>query len=226
LIIVVGRGHSGTRAIAETLAQSRVCMGTVNESYDLIPPAPMYEAAWEYSKYVQWKGGLNWEWLDTEPTPKWNRWIDIYLKPIMSHDGARGWKIPETLLSLPWVVKRFPDAHYIHWTRDPRDVILSGHGTDDLADYGIEYERTDDVLKRRAISYRYQQDLVQNTPKPRLWMPVTLQEFVLHQDDTLGKLEKFLGMKLEKIAVKPEVIGRWQLHNDIRWEDYNEILGI
>ena len=45
LIIVIGRGHSGTRAISHTLTASGVYMGAkLNISGDLIPPHDMYDA--------------------------------------------------------------------------------------------------------------------------------------------------------------------------------------
>lgn len=103
-------------------------------------------------------------------------------------------------------------------------MILGAHVTDDLRDFGIEYEPTDDKLERRAISWRYQHDLVAATPKPRLWLPVMLRDFVLQQDATIGKLEQYLGMKLEKIPVIPEAIGRWKKRDDIDFSKYEDIL--
>ena len=50
LITIIGRGHSGTRAISNTLKDSGVYMGEpLNASYDLIPPQDMYEAARVFS---------------------------------------------------------------------------------------------------------------------------------------------------------------------------------
>ena len=69
----------------------------------------------------------------------------------------------------------------IHWVRDPRDSIFGGHRTDDLSDFGIEYERTDDVRRRRAISWKYQYELMKATPKPAHWMLVRFEDFVLQQ---------------------------------------------
>src|SRR5690606_2976082 len=62
LITVIGRGHSGTRAMSHTLSQSGVYMGnTLNVSGDLLPPEPMYEACRVMAKYVKHKGGLAWD---------------------------------------------------------------------------------------------------------------------------------------------------------------------
>ena len=46
LITIIGRGHSGTRAISHTLSASGVWMGEpLNMSGDLLPPEAMYEAS-------------------------------------------------------------------------------------------------------------------------------------------------------------------------------------
>ena len=63
MVTIIGRGHSGTRAISHTLSASGVFMGMPqNESGDLLPPEPMYEAARLFARYVDYKGGLSWDW--------------------------------------------------------------------------------------------------------------------------------------------------------------------
>ena len=94
----------------------------------------------------------------------------------------RGWKIPETTLAYPWIIRMFPDIKYIHWIRDPRDCILGGHKTDDLRDFGIDYPLTDDVRKRRAISWLYQYELMKSTPKPKNYIVVRFEDFILKQE--------------------------------------------
>ena len=62
LVTVIGRGHSGTRAISHTLYASGVYMGaSLNRSGDLIPPDDMYDACRVMAEYVEWKGGLEWD---------------------------------------------------------------------------------------------------------------------------------------------------------------------
>jgi arylsulfatase A-like enzyme len=214
-VTVIGRGHSGTRAISHTLSQSGVYMGdTLNKSGDLLPPDDLYEACRVMAKHVVHKGGLEWDFskLHTMPIdPRFTKLVDSYLSSVLTSPARRkGWKLPETTLIFPWIVRMFPDLHYIHWIRDPRDCILGKHLTDDLADFGVPYERTSDLRLRRAISWDYQMEIVRQTPKPKRWTTVRLEDFVLDQDATLRKLEPFLGMPLVKIAVKPEVVGRWK----------------
>jgi hypothetical protein len=186
----------------------------LNGSGDLLPPQDMYEACRVMAKHVRYLGNLKWDFatLHTMPIdPAFTRLIESYLQSVVSSNAEhRGWKIPETTLVLPWIVRMFPDIHYIYWIRDPRDCILGQHLTDDLADFGIDYDRTDDIRLRRAISWKYQVEIVKATPKPRRWIKARLEDFVLDQDRTLSRLSEFTGVKLAKIPVKPEVIGRWK----------------
>ncbi len=215
MITVIGRGHSGTRAMSHTLSASGVYMGAqLNGSGDLIPPQDMYEACRVMARHVTYLGNLRWDFskLHTMPIdPSFTRLIESFLASVLNSNAKRkGWKIPETALCFPWIVRLFPEIRYIFWIRDPRDSILGRHVTDDLAEFGIPYDKTDDERERRAISWKYQLELVKATPKPRHWLPVRLEDFVLRQDETLARLEKFLGFPLAKIPVKPEVIGRWK----------------
>ena len=61
-VTIIGRGHSGTRAISHTLYASGVYMGSMlNRSGDLLPPQQMYDACRVLARYVTWQGGLNWD---------------------------------------------------------------------------------------------------------------------------------------------------------------------
>lgn len=215
LITVIGRGHSGTRAMSHTLSASGVYMGAqLNVSGDLIPPEDMYEACRVFARYVEHRGGLEWDFsrvIHGPIDPEFTRLVESFLASVLGSTAPRrGWKLPETTLVLPWIVRMFPDAYYIYWTRDPRDCILGAHLTDDLADFGVPYERTDDVRERRAVSWRYQYDLMRLTPAPKNRIDVRFEDFVLDQDRTLTALSAFLGFPLAKIEVRPESVGRWR----------------
>lgn len=221
LITVIGRGHGGTRAMSHTLSQSGVYMGnTLNDSGDLLPPEKMYEACRVIAKYVKWNGGLDWDFsaLHTMPIdPAFTKLIEDYLNSVLQSRAVRkGWKIPETTLCYPWIIRMFPDAKYIHWVRDPRDSILSAHKTDDLAEFGIQYDATSELRLRRAISWKYQALIVRGTPKPKHFVSVRFEDFVLKQDETIKQLSEFLSIPLVKIPVRPESVGRWKLKEKAR----------
>ena len=227
LVTIIGRGHSGTRAIAQTLSASGVFMGTpLNESGDLLPPEAMYEACRVLARYVQWRGGMEWDWsalYRIEIPAEFTSLIHTYLRSVRESTAEyKGWKIPETTLVFPWIARMFPEIRYIFWIRNPRDCILGVHLTDNLNDFGIQHPATEDERLRRAISWKYQHDLVKATPKPEHWLEVRFEDFILRQEETLARLEDFLGIKLAKIPVQPESVGRWKLDQGINYYDFFE----
>lgn len=227
MVTIIGRGHSGTRAISHTLSASGVFMGApLNRSGDLLPPQSMYEACRVLAKHVTWNSDLKWDWsaLHAMEIPtEFTDLISTYLTSVQeSSSEHKGWKIPETTLVFPWIVRLFPDIKYIFWIRNPRDCILGQHITDDMRDFGIPYPETEDERLRRAISWKYQYDLVKAMPKPAHWIEVRFEDFVMDQDNTLAKLEDFLGIKLAKIPVQPEAVDRWKLDEGVNYYDFFE----
>lgn len=215
MITIIGRGHSGTRAISHTLSASGVFMGDkLNVSGDLLPPQDMYEACRVFAKYVEYKGGLEWDFskvLSMNPDPAFVKLIESYLTSVLnSKEENKGWKIPETTLVYPWIIKLFPEIRYIHWVRDPRDCILGGHLTDNLHDFGIDYPQTDDIRERRAYSWKYQREIVKAAPAPKYSTDVRFEDMVFKQDETLKRLSDYLGISLAKIEMRPDSVGRWK----------------
>ncbi len=227
VITVIGRGHSGTRAISHTLYASGVFMGSaLNPSGDLIPPQAMYDACRVLARFVRWNGGLNWDFsaLHTMEIPaEFTDLLATYLSSVSESDSKhKGWKIPETTLIYPWLVRLYPDIDYIFWVRNPRDCIIGSHITDDLSDFGIPYEKTDDLRLRRAISWKYQYDLVRSVPRPAKWIEVRFEDFVLNQEETLARLEAFLGFPLGRIVVRRDSIERWKTDTGVNHFNFFE----
>jgi hypothetical protein len=227
LITIIGRGHSGTRAISHTLYTSNVYMGSMlNASGDLLPPQAMYEACRVIGRYVKWEGGLNWDFsaLHTVDIPtEFTDLLHTYLHSVLNNDSKyRGWKIPETTLIYPWLVRLYPDIRYIFWIRNPRDCILGQHLTDDISKFGIEYPKTDDLRLSRAISWKYQLDIVKATPRPAHWIEVRFEDFVLKQEETLKRLEDFLGIPLARIVVRRDSIERYKTDTGVNYFDFFE----
>lgn len=220
IITVIGRGHSGTRAISHTLTESGVFMGgKLNESGDLIPARDLYDACRVMAPHVQHLGNGEWDFsaLHTMPIPQeFTRLVERYLESVLtSKEALRGWKLPETTLIYPWIVRLFPDLHYIYWVRDPRDSILNKHLTDDLSNFGIEYPPTEELLEKRAFSWRYQTAIYRATPKPKHLIEVRFEDFVLDQERTLTRLEDYLGIPLARIAVRKDSVARWKAQPEI-----------
>ncbi|MFZ4850482.1 MAG: sulfotransferase [Caldilinea sp.] len=250
LITIVGRGHGGTRAISHTLIASNVYMGEpLNRSGDLLPPQAMYEACRLLARSVLWQGDLRWDFsqLHTMPIPtEFTDLIHTYLhKVLTAPDEHKGWKIPETTLVFPWIVRMFPEIKYIHWVRNPRDNILARHLTDDLKDFGVTYPDAETLLAsrypallaaatvaedkeellwrvRRALSWHYQHAIVAATPKPAHWIVVRFEDFVRDQAATLARLEEYLGIPLGRIVVRSETVGRYDRAEGASYFDFLE----
>ncbi len=215
LVTIIGRGHSGTRAMSHTLSAAGVFMGApLNRSGDLLPPEPMYDACRVMARHVRWRGRLQWDFdkLHTMAIPReFKELIETYLHSVMNNQAEhRGWKIPETTLVYPWIRRLFPELATIFWVRNPRDCILGDHVTDDLAGFDIPYPKTDDTRKQRAISWLYQYEMVKSTPAPAKGIQIRFEDFVLRQGETVHRLEHFLGITLPRIAVKQEAVNRWR----------------
>lgn len=227
LITIIGRGHSGTRTLAHTLYASNVFMGRrINPSGDLVPPDSMYDACRVLAKYVKWQGDLRWSFGDLqemEVDPAFTAHIQTYLASVLASPAEhKGWKIPETTLVLPWIIRLFPDARYVYWIRNPRDCILQPHVTDDLSTFGVPGPQTSDVRLRRAISWKYQHDLMAMTPKPRHWLEVRFEDFVLSQEETLARLETFLGFPLARVVVRRDSVARYKTDPERNYFDFFE----
>jgi hypothetical protein len=185
----------------------------------------MYEACRVIARYVKWKNGLEWDFSamhEAEIPHEFTDLINRYLRSVLNNKSEenKGWKIPETTLAYPWIVRMFPDIKYVFWIRNPRDCILGRHITDDLTNFGVPYLSTNDERLRRAISWKYQYDLVKSTPKPKHWLEVRFEDFVLRQEETLAQLEDFLGIKLARIIVRTDSIERWKVDNGVNYFDF------
>jgi hypothetical protein len=202
-------------------------MGSLlNASGDLLPPEPMYDACRVLARYVGWNGGMEWDFsaLHTMDIPtEFTDLLTKYLDSVLQNDSQhKGWKIPETTLIYPWLVRLYPNIHYIFWVRNPRDCILGSHITDDLSRFGIPYPKTDDLRLRRAISWKYQYDIMRSVPRPAKWIEVRFEDFVLRQEETLARMEAFLGIPLGRIIMRSESLDRWKTDTGVNYFPFFE----
>ena len=186
---------------------------TLNVAGDLVPPDSMYRACACFGEKIRYKGNFEWDFssvLTEDPTPDFKKHLTQYLQTVLRHKiEKRGWKIPETSLIYPWVVRMFPEAKFIYWVRDPRDCILAGHGTDILSNYRVPFEPMKGLITR-AASWKYQYDLFKAVPEPENLIKVRFEDFVQKQEETLGKLEEFLGFPLARIVVRSGKVEKWK----------------
>lgn len=222
-VIIVGRGHGGTRAAANLLIDSGVFLGKkLGVTKDLFPATWLLEANEIASERVKSEGELSdWKWnfsglVDTEPTNEFQNYVRIYAHQVLSHDPPSGWKFPLSTYCYPWLVKMFPEAYFIQWIRDPRDMILRQNFPDhDLLRFGIPSEQIKDKFRSRLRSWTYLSAIVEATPEPKRFITVKLEDFVLDHQTQVDRLSNFLSIPLKPIYVKKEVVGRYKSYNDL-----------
>ena len=129
-VVVMGRGHSGTRVLAWALEALGVSMGTLETK----PTGDVQDRRFTRAIKRLAERGLARPAL-AEPPPaelrRFRRAAASYLRWLGRRRDPWGWKFPETYLIGPVVDAVFPRARYIHMVRDGRDLAFREHLTDD-----------------------------------------------------------------------------------------------
>jgi hypothetical protein len=136
-VVIMGRGHSGTRVLAWALEELGVRLGTLAEKdtgdaqdrrftrrikrlarralrRDPLAPPTRFEI-WRFARRAE----------------QFRAWIAAHPPANAEPERAWGWKFPETYLIGPLVDAVFPQALYVHMVRDGRDLAFKEHLTDD-----------------------------------------------------------------------------------------------
>lgn len=217
---VISRGHSGTRILSHILTASGFYMGSkLNRSGDLTPKGELrkiYKACRLVGKYVKYLGDFKWDFstvIEMEPPDEFISLVESYLDCVLNSDEEnKGWKLPETILAYPWVVKMFPDIKYIYLIRDPVDCISGAHPTDSLSYFNVPMT-TDNMelglkMTHRIFSWKYQFEIFKATPKPDNLIEMRFEDLVTNQKVELKRLEKFLGVPMMEINMNQKTVSR------------------
>jgi len=203
VVCVFGRGHSGTRIPTQLLQDNGVFMGTpLNKSMDLIGTNNVYYSVCRMAGYRarHITGGLwNLKTLISGTIPNIDKQLSKYLSSIINREGKRGWKLPETGLIYPWLARMFPEMSFVYWVRDPRDVIQGPHITDILGAFDVPCPLTDDVYMNRALSWKFQFDIMFQTPAPKNFLMIRYEDFLEHPEREVKRLGDFVGIEIKNI---------------------------
>jgi len=123
-IVLMGRGHSGTRLLSTICDLLGVSLFANNKSGSGDTSDTKFTKAIISSACDVMGSGNKLEGIDVFKKAVW--------KYFLLHDGAEkwGWKFPETFLIPEIVHATFPNAKYIHILRDGRDLAFKSHLTD------------------------------------------------------------------------------------------------
>jgi hypothetical protein len=197
-----------------------------NGAGDLVPAELLYDAALIFGKQIDYKGGLDWDFSrvkSSRPSEDFEAYVYAYIDSVLrNRQFLKGWKLPENSLILPWLIKMFPRAYYIYWIRDPRDVILDLHITDNIRKWNVPAPMPQSLYNMRAISWYYQYELAHSIIKPKRWLEVRFEDFVLHQEREVERIGDFLHMKMVQIPVQKDKVGAWRRAEDVML--HNEFL--
>jgi hypothetical protein len=117
-VILLGRGGSGTRILSQLALANGVFIGNeLNESQDSVE---WVDAIYDLAVECIGSGVVAGSARDAH----WRRRLreqacEILEKAGRSPAGLWGWKLPETMLALPQIMRAFPRARIIHLVRHP-----------------------------------------------------------------------------------------------------------
>ncbi|MFW6084015.1 MAG: sulfotransferase, partial [Gemmatimonadota bacterium] len=129
-VVVMGRGHSGTRVLTRAIEALGVAMGAGDRRTADVRDRRLKRAVRKIARASLDRP------VTADPAPRllrlFRRRIESYLDRLGVAAGDDwGWKFPETYLVPGYVIATFPRARLVHLVRDGRDVAFKAHLTDD-----------------------------------------------------------------------------------------------
>jgi len=229
-IVVINTAHSGSRLLARVLMDAGVYMGAnLSDSLDCLEMLPLVEHAVLASRTGVPAGPE----LDD---PQSRRLAERHFDKHLAHIGGSkrwGWKLCETLLVVPLILRYFPQAVFVHLIRDGRDVALSPFvspkatfwrkvyfGSQDIQSWN-GYPMTQRAYRAHAMLFnahrwRYHVDLARGFSEAlgEQYIEVRYEDLVLDHEATVDKL--FAGLSLPRapvagaLGLSASSIGKWR----------------
>ncbi|MBF0287378.1 MAG: sulfotransferase [SAR324 cluster bacterium] len=201
-IVLMGRGHSGTRVLSWLCTTLGINLGT---SHDLATGDADDQKFTQQIKKITLNNIKCTKESDvkTKDLYLFQKAVNGYYTRLNCPEQHWGWKFPETYLIGPYIAKTFPQARYIHLVRDGRDIAFKRHLTDDpKRRLGKKILTDQDGLKKphhlqAAISWAFQVDnfdhFRQSVTTEQI-LDVTFENLCLNPRGTAQHLCEFLGL--------------------------------
>jgi hypothetical protein len=127
-VLIMGRGHSGTRVLSYACTHLGIQLGTTSATGDADDRT--------FTRTIKKIACRNLaprtiDSVDGKDLIRFQDAVFRYYTKIGSPQTPWGWKFPETYLIGACVERTFPQARYIHMVRDGRDLAFKRHLTDD-----------------------------------------------------------------------------------------------
>ena len=201
-VVVMGRGHSGTRLLAWALFKSGIQLwsdqnrasGDTNSLFNrkikrLAAADPLATAT-----------GI----VKPRQLRRFQKAALRYYEDLQRPQELWGWKFPETYLIAPYVQQTFPKARYIHIVRDGRDLAYKFHLTDDpRRRVGRRILQQLDALSsphtiQAALSWKFQVDAFDRfklqLPASQ-WIELRFEDLCREPKSSMQKTWDFLDIK-------------------------------
>jgi hypothetical protein len=222
-VILLGRGGSGTRLLAQLALSVGAFLGNelnashdsvewVETLYDLAVEAVTGDIASNSARELYWQSRLR------------HRASEILAVGRRNPAVLWGWKLPETMLTLPHALRAFPQARVVHLVRHPvtsalrrthitsrmdnrvgRAVLPSAYRACGLDPDNIEL---DEPYIHNAVSWAYQVGgilgTLRSTPPASGCLQFRYEEICAAPDEAQKRLTAFLGVSVP-ITEPPEI---------------------
>jgi hypothetical protein len=211
-VILLGRGGSGTRLLAQLALSTGMFVGNklntshdsvewVETVYDLAIEAVTEGVASGSARDLYWRGRLR------------GRASEILASGRHDPTSLWGWKLPETMLVLPQALRAFPRARVVHLVRHPvTSALRRTHMTSRLDNpvgravlpvayhaYGLDPDNIehDEPYIRNAVTWAYQVGGVLDTLRAMSptegWLQFRYEEVCAAPAEAQKRLTVFLG---------------------------------
>ncbi len=205
-VVVMGRGHSGTRVLAFACAKLGVNLGT---SEDHRTGDPVDRRFTEEVKKIALSSLKRDSQGEVREREVWRlvRAAYGYYERLGRPAGLWGWKFPETYLIGPLVFRAFPGVKFIHMVRDGRDLAFKNHLTDDpkrrLGRRILTLASALDAPRhiQAACSWKFQVDgfdrFRSGLPREKV-LDLRFEDLCARPIETMSRVCEFLGVELSE----------------------------
>ena len=203
-VILMGRGHSGTRVLSWICTHLGVDLGTRDDlaTGDVGDTRFSSEIVAIALRSV---GITRPEQVPPALADRFRRAVYRFYQGLGQPSGMWGWKFPETYLIGPCVATVFPEARYLHLVRDGRDLAFKAHLTDNpRRRLGRAVLKSVGALRRprhlqAALSWAYQVDqfdAFRPCLAPEQVLDLTFEQICANPGDAAARICAFLGVPM------------------------------
>ena len=203
-VVLMGRGHSGTRVLSWACAHLGLNLGTGDDLATGDPTDTKFTA--KVKRIAQRELGRR-EGAEVCDRDIWKfaAAAHEYFQGLGAPRGLWGWKFPETYLVAPLVARTFPGSRFLHVVRDGRDIAFKTHLTDNpRRRIGRRILARSSALEsprhiQAAASWKYQVDsfdrLRQELPRDRV-CDLRFEDLCLKPMEVMSQVCEFLGLEM------------------------------